>query len=145
MKAKFENPQENARNLSGAKETISTYNVIACREGEPRELITVRCYMGRSNQASTVYASIWVHGEKYCSGHGSAGGYGYHKESQAIEEAIHSAGITLWGSPCLNRGKTEDLKKRAYIGSVGEAAVDSALQAIARAMGYRGKLLIVKN
>ena len=53
----------------------------------------------------------------YCSGHGKAGGYGYHKESAALQEAIESAGIKL----------------RSPIDGAGDSAVRGAMEAINRA------------
>ena len=85
--------------------------------------------MGRSNSASVVYCSIWVHSHVpqdsglkngYWSGRGTAGGGGYHKESAALAGAIESAGITLEGN----------------IGGCGEGSMRHALTAIARSLGY---------
>lgn len=147
MKAKITKPEVmNGKNYGGEKELVSSYNVIAIDKGQIKTPITVRCYMGRSSSASTVYASIWASGKgKHVAGHGSAGGYGYHKESAAIQEAISSADIELYGSPYLRQGEPEDLKKRCHINGVGDQAIESALFAIARALGYRGKLEIVRN
>lgn len=140
MKAKIVNPQENGRNYGDKKETIDTYRVIAYYKGEFHDLITCRTYMGRSSSASTVYASIWVSRSAstgkpslYCAGHGSAGGYGYHKSSAAVGEAIDNAGIELYGS---TYGHDEDVKKRAHIGGVGDSAIEAALLAIGRALGF---------
>lgn len=90
----------NGRNYGGEKEMISAYSIIGTIKGDLKKIVTVRSYMGRSRNASTVYCSIWVHGNGYyLAGHGSAGGYGYHKESAALQGAINSAGIQLIGSP----------------------------------------------
>ena len=89
----------NAKNLSRDKETISTYTAVAIVKGVFLTPVTCRCYMGRSARSSTVYSSIWIRGNNHeASGHGTAGGYGYHKESAAIAYAIQSAGIKLMGS-----------------------------------------------
>jgi hypothetical protein len=99
MKAKLTKIElSNGRNLGRDKELVSAYSVIGRINGELREVVCARAYMGRSARSSVVYASIWVHAPIICiSGHGSAGGYGYHKESTAFAEAIESAGIELWG------------------------------------------------
>lgn len=117
----------NAKNLAGDKEETASYRVIALteRDGKPEmvEAITVRCWMGRSSSASVVYASVWVRTadrEHWFSGHGKAGGYGYHKESAAIDDAIRSAGITL---------------DKSFSGC-GESPMRVALHAIAQAAGY---------
>ena len=119
---------QNAKNYGGDKETISKHRVVVCTKTGPVCPVDCRVYMGRSSSASKVYASIWVYSDAVSiSGMGSAGGGGYHKESAAIDEAIKSAGIKLSKS----------------IHGVGDSAVREALTAITRALGYRGKLIIV--
>ena len=126
MKATIGKQVFNAVNYGDKKELIKTFNLIT---DELKEIITVRCYMGRSASASTVYASIWVNApDIHTSGKGKASGYGYHKESAAIGAAIESAGITLDQS----------------IDGVGDAAIEEALKAIAQALSY-SRFLIVKN
>ena len=117
----------NARHLSPEKEKVTRYTVVALKNNEFHEPVTAMCWMSRSPSASVVYASIWVHGTKVsCSGRGSAGGYGYHKESAAIDEAIRRAGIKL-----------TDGSKPIYIDGAGDTAIEKALTAIAHAAGYR--------
>ena len=162
MKAIITKQVTNARNYSGEKELVSKYVVLGNVNGELREIVDARAYMGRSRNSSTVYASIWVNGNGiYTSGKGSAGGYGYHKESAAFQDAISSACIELYGDVygrsntwnyAENRENTKaeilkieraNSKKRAHIGGVGESAIKSALLAIAKAAGGRGKLTVV--
>jgi len=93
-------------------------------DGKPclNELIQLRIYWTDSR----AYACIWIDGGKnkfYASGSGFAGGYGYHKESAAMEEALESAGIVI--------------DYRDSISGRGEGAMESALMAIARKLGYR--------
>ena len=126
MKATIGKNVSNAVNYKGQKELVKSYNVIT---DTLREIIIARCYMGRSASASTVYASIWIQPSGiYTSGKGKAGGYGYHKESAAIADAIESAGITL----------------DANISGVGGGAIEEALKAIASALGF-SHVLIVEN
>ena len=126
MKATIGKQVSSAVNYGDKKELIKTFNLIT---DELKEIITVRCYMGRSASASTVYASIWINSPGYhSSGKGKASGYGYHKGSAAIGAAIESAGI----------GLSKD------ISGVGNGAIHEALGAIAEAMGYN-KFLIVEN
>ena len=126
MKATLGKEVSNAVNYGYKKEMIRTYNVIT--DGL-KEIITARCYMGRSASASTAYASIWINAsDVHTSGKGKAGGYGYHKESAAIGAAIESAGITLDQS----------------IDGVGDGAIEEALKAIAQALGF-SNVLIVEN
>jgi hypothetical protein len=156
--------QLNGYNYSCDKELIGAYSVVGKINGEMREIVVARAYMGRSRSASTVYASIWIHaGEVCCSGRGCAGGYGYHKESAAFAAAIESAGIELYGdvynggerwNHAENRENTpqeiaaikrRNAKKRADIGGVGESAMRAAFEAIARAAGVKGKLTLVSH
>ena len=134
----------NAYNYSGEKETTCRYIVIGKLNGKLQSIVEARIYMGRSSSASKVYCSLWINGENYCSGSGSAGGWGYHKESAALDSAIRSAGIELYGSNYSHWGDSKpDFKKRAHIGGCGAGSMETALKAIARAAGARGQLLIV--
>ena len=135
--------RQNAINHGGKKETVNRLCVVGKVTGEMRTVVDARFYMGRSVSASTVYASVWVHGVLHVSGHGTANGCGYHKESAALEAAIHSAGIQIFGSVYPPAGERPDFKKRAYIGGAGDAAMREALLAIARAVGANGKLMVV--
>jgi len=125
----------NARNLTGEKETICRRTVVALHKGELRNAVAVRWHTGRSQSASTVYCSVWIHAAngQSVSGHGRAGGCGYHKESAAFEAALDSAGV----------GLLTDDGRVAHIGGRGELAIREALEAITRAAGYRGKMIIV--
>lgn len=163
MKAVIKSEVQNARNYGNEKETVSKFVVLGKVNGETREIVDARCYMGRSRNSSTVYAALWVHGAGvYTSGRGQAGGYGYHKESAAIADAIRSAEIDLFGSPYSNVDRRwnydekreytlaekraierKENKQRAHIGGVGSSAITAALLAIAKAAGGRGKLTIV--
>lgn len=77
------------------------------------KIVSLRIYATNS----THYACIWVHGDKYTSGGGKAGGYGYHRASQAAMIAIDNAGIQL----------------SEQIGGRGESAIRDAVLAIAKA------------
>lgn len=128
MHAIIKNQGSNAINYGNKKETVSAYSAVGVIDGQLREVVTVRCYMGRSANASVIYASIWVHAPNiYTSGKGNAGGYGYCKESAAIGEAITSAGIEL-SAPIDGRG-----------------GVIKAMEAIAFACGAQGEVLIVSH
>lgn len=136
-------PLSNAKRYDN-KELVRSYTLIACVAGDWRELVNVRCWMGRSRTASTVYCALWVDGNDskgihWCSGSGSAGGYGYDKCSAAIEGALHSAGVKLFGKPSHLAASTNgvfDADKPAHIGGAGDSAVEAALYAIGEAMGY---------
>lgn len=150
MRAIIKEQVSNARQPDN-KETVSSYSVVAKRRTfdgkvELREIVTARFYMGRSASASVMYCCLWVHGKDVCtSGKGSAGGYGYHKGSAALAEAITSAGIELYGDQ-YGRDKTRTRNKQpAHIGGCGQSAMDDALVAIAKAAGAIGQCLIVRN
>lgn len=159
MEAKItEKGRRNAKQMPG-KELVNSWQVVALHKGKLEQPVRAVCWMARSNNASVVYASVWVHGRNglECSGHGSAGGGGYDKESAAVQDAITSAGIELYGSAYANsEGMTvehdgsgqrgwvpEDTTRRTSIDGVGERAVRSALEAITRAAGFRGQAVIV--
>lgn len=128
MKAKLGKENDNARNYGSEKETVNEKNLVTIYKGEICSPVRAAWYMGRSASASVVYCSIWVRNIGfYTSGRGSAGGGGYHKESAALGEAIRSAGIEL----------------DQAIDGCGDRAMDEALEAIGRALGYRGKMKIV--
>lgn len=123
MKAEISNPQQNGRNYGGEKEMTAAYIVIGIGASrlDVDEIATLRIYMGRSRNASRVYASLWVHGKGvHCAGSGWAGGYGYHKPSAAAAAAFADAGI------CLDEG----------IAGRGDSAITSALHAVGIALGY---------
>jgi hypothetical protein len=130
---------QNAKNLGDKKEVVGQYKVVGLRmvNGVPefRELVDLRIYMSRSRTASTVYASLWVHGaDFYTTGHGCAGGYGYCKRSAAADSAIASAKIDLRGSAYSSRDP--NYADKASIHGVGETAIQNALYAIGEALGY---------
>lgn len=157
MRATFTGKRsDNARGSESSHSLISEWQIIDKKT--ERTVITCRTYTkGRGN---TVYASLWVHritdknkpadweyGET--SGRGQAGGYGYHKASAAVAEAIRSAGIELWGSayghpvngdsPAVTRAL---LKKHAHIGGCGDSSIECALSAIAYAAGFNNVIFV---
>jgi len=141
IKASIVKKAENAKRPDN-KELVSAYSlVVRLPSGDMREVITVRCYMGRSASASVVHAVLWVRcadGE-WTSGSGSAGGYGYHKESAAIADAIKSAGIDL-------RDLENDCKDHWFaLGGTGTSYYPQVFDAIARAAGYHGRTLLVSH
>ena len=124
--------QSNGKNLSGQKEMVSAMSAIAVINGKMREVVVARWYKARkSDGASPVYASIWTYGAGFdISGHGRATGYGYHKASAALSNAIDSAGIVL----------------SERIAGGGDGASQRALEAIARAIvGDAAEILIINH
>ena len=120
----------NARNWGGDKEMIKALSAVVMTKGTLREVVTLRLYMGRSKNAETVLASVWVIGNgTHKGGTGNAGGWGYCKRSAAASQAFRSAGIAF-DEPVDGRGMS---------------VVREAMEATVRAMGYRGQVLIVEN
>jgi hypothetical protein len=120
-------PVTNGRNLDGDKERITTLTLVGVRDGRPVELAQARFWMARrSDGASPVYCSVWVYGAGG-GGHARANGYGYHKQSAALQAALDSAGITL-AEPIDGRG---------------DSAMRDALLAVGVAMGYSSDALAV--
>jgi hypothetical protein len=137
-----------ATNMSDSKELVSSWHIIAAYKGELCEAVTVRCYMGRSREASVMYASVWIRctDGTWHSGRGSAGGYGYCKQSSAIGKAFVNAGVDLYGSPYGRySGEPVDMKKRFWMDGTGTSSMGEILGAIARAAGYRGSMTLVSN
>jgi hypothetical protein len=148
LKAKFTKTDTGNANYSyDKKELVYSRAAAVAKGGEIHTPVSVKCYMGRSNSASVVYCNVWIHAEAKAgyislSGSGSAGGGGYHKISAAVDEALRSAGVQLYGSPYSNREKP-NMKHTASISGVGDSAIEAALVAICRALGYRGKVKLV--
>lgn len=118
----------NGKNMAHQKETVGTLELIACVAGKPRSVAVARFYMARSGDGSRpVYCTIWTHAGTYNSGHGRANGYGYHKQSAALQSAMDSANINL-SSP---------------IDGVGDSAMDDAMLALGCAMGYAPDSMLV--
>lgn len=73
------------------------YKEIAIIQSENKTPCRFRFY----NTGQTIHCIAWLSGnEHYTSGYGKAGGYGYCKESAAMESAIIDSGIAMdqhWG------------------------------------------------
>ena len=98
---------------------IKQLSVIAAYDNELQELVTARFYMSSRRDANYVTCIFWVHGGTagYVSASGTAGGYGYHKASAALQDALNSAYIEL----------------SDRISGVGEKAMAAALLVVAKA------------
>ena len=138
MKAIFDQQKhlDNAKNMNGEKELVRRI-VVVDDAGSKRTIVDCRFYMGRRSNAPNVYCSIWANGHinnerLWLSGHGKAGGGGYHKPSAAMQNAITAAGFTL----------TDDDGGSMSICGCGEEAMHDAAVAIAAALGYNDVILI---
>lgn len=119
---------ETARSYGSEKETHNIMHVIAATRDGMRQIITCRFYSGRSRGSSVHYCSVWFTGKasRYGSGTGKAGGWGYHKDSAALDAALRAAGVELGYS----------------ISGVGDSAMRDALRALAAALGYRKAIIV---
>jgi len=108
------------------RELVRAYHLLDLASGDT--IVDVRVYQGRAASASTVYAVVWIKGDKWGVGAGSAGGYGYDKRSSAIAEALINAGLKL----------SQD------IGGRGDSVVIEALKAIGAALGA-GSTVVVES
>ena len=108
-------------NLDGEKSNYKNYP----------ELIDCRLYMGRSSSSSVIHCAIWIRlPDGWIVGKGNAGGYGDHKGSAAVAEALHVAGFRF------DEG----------ISGVGNEAVKDALLAVCEHFGYdKERLYIVDS
>lgn len=90
-----------------------------------KEVASVRFYGAGNTVYCVAWFSLWRHGfpkageTGSCLGCGKAGGYGYHRVSAAMDEALEDAGFVLSES----------------ISGVGESAMKKALEAIALHVG----------
>lgn len=115
----------NARNWGDKLETIETKRLVAFDGAEIVNPVDARFYMARhSDGASPVRCSVWIRTRdgRYFAGKGTASGYGYHKQSAALQDALDSAGIQL----------------ARRIDGVGDSAIRTALEAVGDACGYTG-------
>lgn len=123
-------PKQNGKNYGGEKEMIQAISLIGLKGTTARELITLRVYATTTRGRN--YASIWIHGghgdkgDLYGAGHGWAGGYGYHRVSAAVSDALTSAGVKL----------------SLDISGVGDEAIRTALEALAAHLGYKRTLFV---
>lgn len=100
-----------------APKTGYEHTYVATAEGGK----VLQCQVFRPGSTCVAVVCVWIKGGGYREGKGTAGGGGYDKESAAIAAALEAAGISL-SEPIAGRGS---------------AAVDGALEAVARAAGYR--------
>lgn len=129
---------------------VGAGTLVAMRDGELCEVITVRTYYNeRGSGMQPVRACVWIKlatpGAEWRTGRGSASGCGYHKESAAIADAVKNAGVELWGNAYVYSNEPVDFKKRVWFGGTGSSAYKEIFKAIARAMGYKGRMVWVSH
>lgn len=121
MQANVQNIRESNRIVKYRKERGFYRQISILDPSDGSDIITARFYWPGE---SVCYCCAWVHGDSvHGSGAGNAGGYGYHKESAALEYALRDAGIAL----------SEDIDGR------GDTAMHDALESVARAVTGKRK------
>lgn len=109
---------ESARKARDKQALVHQYSAIGLVENELREIVTLRLYMSASASANRVTAILFVNAYPISiAASGSASGYGKHKGSAAVADAIANAGIPL----------------SENVSGVGNDAIREALKAIALA------------
>jgi hypothetical protein len=122
---KFE-PREDGRSISHYRRESSFRREFALIDlGEARDALIARFY----GRGSVAYCVVWILGYNYglpsARGYGKAGGWGYHKDSAALQEALASAGVTLGYD----------------IDGHGDEAMHRAIKAIGDHMGIKRSLV----
>ena len=122
-----QNPVQNE-----VSEWISNFNISHRREGNSydelcyisketeKPILTCRVYYPKSRSGGTNWCCLWIHDSKIeLNTSGSASGWGYHRTSAALEDALRSANIKLH-----------------HFGGCGDEAMTVALEAILTKLGY---------
>ena len=149
VRAVFVNPPAKHEARQPDTPMVGAGSLVVSHKGQLREAVTVRTYYAsRGTGMQPVRACVWIKpaaGGEWRTGRGSAGGCGYHKESAAIADAVRSCGVELFGNPYHFRREPVDLKKRFDFGGTGAGAYADIFSAIARAAGYRGRMVWISH
>ena len=124
-KSDFYNIKEAAFNARDKQALLHQYSVLAETENGIREIVIARLYASLRRDANRITCILWTNGRHNANASGLASGYGYHKGSAALADAIRNAGIKL----------SEDIAGR------GNEVMSEALLAIARADCPDAKIL----
>ena len=116
-KSDFYNIKESAFKARDKQALLHQYAVLAETKNGIREIVIARLYASLRRGANRVTCILWTDGEHNANASGWASGYGYHKGSAALADAIRNAGIELTDN----------------ISGCGDATMREALLAIARA------------
>lgn len=116
----------NGLNIRHRKENHfqDAYIGVVVDQGQLKKVVDLRIY---GTQAMN-YVCIWIHDDKndvHVNGSGSAGGYGYHRPSAALHEALNSMGVELTHA----------------IAGRGESIMQEAVMAILRKLYPRNKIV----
>lgn len=125
MKAEILHERDNSRYFN---KPLLEFLAAAAPDSSGEVVLPVRAWLYQSPRGSVVYCSVRIKTRdgRYTSGAGNAGGYGYHKASAALGDALTSAGVRL----------------DSAINGRGDSAMRDALRAVAEAAGYPGATVI---
>lgn len=133
LKANISAMRETSKDMPRKDQLTQEIAVIDPATG--RAIVKCRIYIPNS----VAYCCLWISApDCYGRGAGKVGGYGYHKPSAALQDAIDDAGITLHGDVY---GR-ESHSRRAYIDGVGDSAMVAALEAIARSVTGKRRFIV---
>ena len=122
-------PRESDRSGRYRKENAFNSEWVIYDLDTGREILCARFY----GKGTVSYCCVWNFSDEtfagYARGAGKAGGYGYHKDSAALDAALKDAGFALSHS----------------IAAVGESAMRSAFEAIAAHRGVVRPLIHVAH
>lgn len=115
-KSDFYNIKESAYNARDNQALLHQYTVLAETENGIREIAIARLYASLRRDANKVTCILWTNGSHNANASGWASGYGYHKGSAALADAISNAGIKLTDniSGCGNDAMREALLAIAH-------------------------------
>jgi len=143
MKAKFASEGLDWHDGPFRRITDKTLNsvMVAVTNKYPTGAVIAKFYM--SPRGSAVHCALWVGGERR--GWGTAGGWGYHKHSAALSEAMGRAGVELYGNP-YGEGRGDETfpkGKPVHIDGRGHGSMVDAMQAMARAHTGERKVRVI--
>jgi hypothetical protein len=131
MKAKFANPglEWNDAGFRRVANMRVEGAMIPVAPKFPTGILVAKFY--RAERSHVIHCALWVGDRR---GWGTAGGWGYHKHSAALDEAIRRASIELYGNPYGDGYGDEHFPKGepVHIDGRGVGAMHAALEAIAR-------------
>lgn len=117
-------PRESTKNMASYRREKSFWKELSLIDlDKGQSVANVRFYGAGSTLYCVTWFHLWGYGkheyDRSCRGMGKAGGYGYHKASAAMQEALQDAGFSFGAS----------------FSGVGDEAMQEALQAIAAHIG----------